>query len=294
LRDKAMFQKRLGKLREANVTIDRAKALVVAMEHELTPSSYQRTLGITLLDRAELEYLLGRFDAAEQSARQALGLLDRLKDAADAQPIDPLFAAAAVHYTALAQRERGNTDGALASHENAVGRVRALVGPKPGRGLLFWDQETRRERARTWARVADRRAAAVDDLADVISGAEKMVEDFPLDPLYRDGLATSYLRRGELHLLGGQFGLAAADLEKSLLLSKQLVERYPTQSAYLGTRGHTYLTLGRVFVAQGKPAEAGERLKKAAIVFKMGLEQDPDNVHHRRALDQAEREAAPP
>jgi eukaryotic-like serine/threonine-protein kinase len=295
LRDKAMFQKRLGRLREATATIDRAQVLVEALEHALPPSSYQRTLGLTLLDRADVEYLLGRFDAAEQSARQARDLLDRLKDAptGEAYPLDPLFAAMAVHYTAMALREQGKINDALASHDDSVARVRTLLGPKAGRGVVFWDQETRRERARTWARVADRRAAAIDDLAEVIKGAEKLVEDFPLDPLYRDSLAASYLRRGELHLLGGQLGPAAADLEKSLLQSRQLIDHYGKQSAYLGTRGQAYLVQGRLLATQGKAAEAREKLKNAAIVLKMGLDSDPDNIHHRRALDEAEREAAP-
>jgi tetratricopeptide (TPR) repeat protein len=199
----------------------------------------------------------------------------------------------AVHYVAIAQREQGKTDDALASHDSAVGRVRALAGPKAGRGVLFWDQETRRERARTWAGIVDRRAAAVNDLAEVIKGAEKLVEEYPHDPLYRDTLAASYLRRGELHVLLGQYEPAAADLDKSLALSRQVIDRYGAQSAYLGTRGLTYLALGRVSVAQGKAAEAAERFKNAITVLKKGLEKDPDNVHHRRALEQAEREAAP-
>jgi serine/threonine protein kinase/tetratricopeptide (TPR) repeat protein len=296
LRDQAMFQKRLGKLREATATIDRAKALADALEHELRPlSSYQRTLGTILLDRSDVEYLTGRFDASEQSARQAVALLDRLKDApaAEANPLDTLLAAMAVHYLALAQREQGKTDEALASHEAAVGRLRALVGPKAGRGVRFWNHETRRERARTWGGKEDRRAAAAEDLAEVVTGAEKLVEEYPHDPLYRDALAATYLRRGELHLLNGQIEPAAADLEKSLALSRRVIDSYGGQSAYLGTRGQTYVALGRVSVAQGKAAEAAERFKNAIIVLKRGLEKDPDNVHHRRALERAEREAAP-
>jgi tetratricopeptide (TPR) repeat protein len=199
----------------------------------------------------------------------------------------------AVHFLAIARREQGMPDAALASHDDAVARVRALRGPKAGRGVRFWDQETRRERAHTWAGVADRRAAAVEDLADVIQVGEKLVEDFPVDPLYRDALAASYLRRGELHLLRGQFGPAAADLDKSLSLSRYLIDHYGAQSAFLGTRGLTYLALGRVSVAQGKAAEAAERFNNAMTVLEKGLEKDPDNVHHRRALELAEREAAP-
>jgi tetratricopeptide (TPR) repeat protein len=290
----AMFQKRLGKLREATATIERAKGLAHPLEDLLRPSSFRRTLGTILLDRSDLEYLQGRFDASEQSARQAIDLLDLLKEAAvgDVNPLDPLLWAMAVHYLAIAQREQGKTDDALASHERAVGRLRALVGPKAARGVRFWDQETRRERARTWGGKADRRAAAAADLAEVISGAEKLVEEYPHDPLYRDALAATYLRRGELHLLLGQLGPAAADLEKSLALSRRVIDSYGAQSAYLGTRGQTYVALGRVSFALGKAAEAAERFKNAITVLKKGLEKDPDNVHHRRALEQAEREAA--
>src|SRR5207237_3606685 len=114
----------------------------------------------------------------------------------------------------------------------------------------------RRERARSWAATVNRRAAAVDDLAEVIQGAEKLVEEYPHDPLYRESLAASYLRRGELHLLLGQIELAAADLVKSRTLSRQVIDRYGQQSAYLATRGQTFLALGRVSVAPGQAADA--------------------------------------
>src|SRR5262249_62301541 len=71
LRDQAMFQKRLGKLREGIATIDRAKALADALADKLRPSSFHRTLGTILLDPSDLEYLLGPVDAAQQSSPQA-------------------------------------------------------------------------------------------------------------------------------------------------------------------------------------------------------------------------------
>jgi serine/threonine protein kinase len=295
LRDYAMFQKLLGKLREAAATIDRAKALTDGLENELSPTSFQRTMGTTLLDRSDLEYMLGRFDAAEQSARAALALLDGLKEAPadNAFPTDPLWVAVAEHFIAIAEREQGKTDDALAWHDKAIGHVRALVGRKPSRGVFYWDQETRRERDRTWARIPDRRAAAVDDLADVIKAAEKLVEEYTHDPHLRDAVAASYLRRGELYLLLGQLGSADEDLEKSLLLSRDVINHYGQQSAYLGTRGQAYLARARLSASQGKPAEAAKMLENAIAVLKRGLEKDPDNALHRLALEQAERAAGP-
>jgi serine/threonine-protein kinase len=295
VRDQAMFHKRVGRLLEATAALDRAAGLAEGLHGQLNESSYQRTRGTILLDRADVEHLRGQFAAAEQSARQAVDLLDLLKGAPSKQasPLDPLLAAMAVHLLALSQREQGKTTEALESHEDAVGRVRALTGPKAGRGVRYWDHEARRERAKTWASLADRRAAAVEDLDGVIQGAEKLVEDYPHDPLVKDGLAVAYLRRGELCLLLGQMGPAAADLDKSLALSRQVIDRYGEMSAYLGTRGQTFLALGRLAVASGKPVEAAERFKNAASVFRIALRQDPENYHHRRTADEIERESIP-
>jgi tetratricopeptide (TPR) repeat protein len=295
LRDQAMFHKRSGRLMEATAALDRAKALAEGLHGQLYESSYQRTLGTILLDRGDVEYLRGQFAAVEQSARQAVDVLDLLKGAPpeQANPLDPLLATMAVHFLALAQREQGKTTEAMKSHDDAVGRVQALAGPKAGRGVIFWDHETRRERAKTWAEVADRREAATDDLGTVIRGAEKLAEDYPHTPLYQDGLAEAYLRRGELYRHLGQLGPAEADLARSLAVSRQLIDRHGALSAYLGTRGQTYLALGRVSVANGKPIEVAERFKNAATVFRIALQRDPENYHHRRAADEIERELMP-
>ena len=150
-------------------------------------------------------------------------------------------------------REQGKTDDAVNSHDGAVARVRAPMGPNAGLGAGFWDQETRRERARTWAGIAERRAAAVDDLAEVIQGAEKLVEEYPHDPLYRDALAASYLRRGELRLLLGQVEPAEADLDKSLALSRKVIDSYGAQSQYVGRGGKRTSPSAGV----GRPGQCG-------------------------------------
>jgi serine/threonine protein kinase/tetratricopeptide (TPR) repeat protein len=295
LRDQAMFQKLRGKLREATAALDRAQALADGLKGLLPESSYRRTLGTILIDRFDVEYLRGQFKAAEQSARRALDLLDRLKEAptAETKLLDPLWATIAVHELAMAQRELGKTKEALESHEDAVARSKALAGPKAPRTMLFWEQDTRRERARTWADVPDRRSAGVEDLADVIKGAEKLVEEYPHAPLYRDALAVAYLRRGELLALLEQLPAAAADLDNSLKISRHVIDHYGQQSAYLRTRGLGYLALGRVLLAQQKSAEAAKQFGYATRVFQVAAERDPDNVHHRLGLEQAERAAAP-
>src|SRR5262249_59157587 len=108
-----------------------------------------------------------------------------------------------------------------------------------------------------------------------------------------DGLAASSVRRGDLHLLLEQFGPAAADIQKSLDLSRYVLDHYGSQSAYVETRGYTYLAQGRLLAAQGKADDAQETFKIAVKVMRIGLNKDPDNVHHRRGLDQPERGAAP-
>jgi hypothetical protein len=124
--------------------------------------------------------------------------------------------------------------------------------------------------------------------------AEKLVDDYPQVAFYREKLADAYLLRGELLTRLGQLVPAAAELAKSLAVSRVLLDRFGVLSDSMLVRGRTFLAIGRNRAAAGKNDEAIANWKNAAKVFELALKIDPENVHHRRGLEDAERALKPP
>jgi len=120
------------------------------------------------------------------------------------------------------------------------------------------------------------------------------MEEYPNVGFYREAVAAAYLVRGELLILLGQPGPAAAELTKSLTVSRELLDKFGVLSASMLVRGQTFLALGRARAAVGNPGEAVEECTKAAKVFELALKVDRDNFHHRRGLAEAERELKAP
>ena len=296
LSDRSTVERLTGKLRDASATLERAFKLADGPQGALPDSSYRRTLGMLLTDQSTVAYMLGQFEDMDRFSVRGRELQDQLKTAPadERQPYDPLFAAIAVHRQALARRELGRTAEAMAAHDDAVARMKALAGPKATRDERYWDCEARRERARTAVAVPERRAAAVADLAEVIPLAEKLIEEFPLVVHFRAGLAETYLYRGELLLSLNQPEPATAELTKSLAVSRELLDRHGVLTKSLLIRGNTFLALARARAAAEKPDEAAAHWKNAAKVFEVALTIDPDNFHHRRGRAEAERALKPP
>ncbi len=161
------------------------------------------------------------------------------------------------------------------------------------RDVRYWNCETRRELAWTAAAIPERRATGAADLVAVIQTAEKLMEENPYLSMCREGLATAYLRRGELLLLLGQQEPAVAELMKSLALSAITYEPQAMSGVQL-VRGQTYLALGRAKTAAGKTDEATAQWKLALKIFEKALMTDPDNFFHRRGRNEAERALRPP
>ncbi len=291
LSDRSTVERLTGKLRDASATLDRAFKLAEGPQDTLPDSSSRRTLGMLFADQSTVAYMLGQFDDVDRYSARGRDLWDQLKTAPtdERQPYDPLFAAMAVHRGALARRELGRTAAAMAAHDDAVARMKALAGPKATRDERYWDCEARRERARTAVAVLERRAAAIADLAEVLPLAEKLIEEFPEVSYYKAGLAETYLYRGELLLSLGQPEPATAELTKSLAVSRELLDRHGVLTKSLLIRGNTFLALARARAAAGKPDEAAAHWKNAAKVFEVALTIDPDNFHHRRGQTEAER-----
>lgn len=296
LADRAMLEKRMGKLRTSAATLDEAVQLAQEAQGSIASSSVRRTQAMIDLDRSSIAIALGRFDDAIRFAGQAGEHFDQLKfvPAGERLTIDPLFAVIAVTRVAVARRELSQIDDALKAHDDAVNRIKALIGPNANRDIRYWECEVRRERAKTLGTVPEKRAAAAEELIYVIRALEKLMEEYPNVAFYREATAAAYLGRGELLTLLGQPEPAATELAKSLTVSRELIDKFGVLSASMLVRGQTYLASGRAKDATGKREEAKDQWTKAAKVFELALKVDPDNFHHRRGLVEAERELKPP
>ncbi len=322
LGDLGALQRLMGKLNESAASLDRAVKIAEGLpamnfdayfgklpgmhkanEAELADNrrrfsnfAFDKTLGWTEVDRAKIAYYRGLFEDSARFATRAKERLDQLKLAPDEvrHAMDPLLAVIAVDHLAVAWRELGRTEEALAAHEDAIARMKSIVGPKASRDALFWGCEVRRARAQTAAAIPQRRAAEANELVEVGRLAEKLVDDYPQVAFYREKLAETYLIRGELLTLMGQLEPAAAELAKSLAVSRVLIDRFGVLSDSMLVRGRTFLAIGRERAAAGKNDEAIANWKNAAKVFELSLRFDSENFHHRRGLAEAERALKPP
>ena len=296
LTDRAMLEKRMGKLKVSAATLDEAGRLLDRVKEDLSASSARRTRAMIDLDRSTTAFALGQFQDTMRLAGQAGEGFDQLKavPAGERLAIDPLLAAIAMSRLAVARRELKLHAESVVAHDDAVARVKALAGPNATRDVRYWGCESRRERARTAGAIPDQRAAAVDDLIDVIRGLEKLMDDNPSVAFYREAVAAAYLVRGELLTLLGRPAEATAELTKSLAVSRVLIDKFGALSASMLVRGQTFLALGRARAAAGKSDEAAGHWKNAETVFRLALKYDADNFHHRRGLSDAEQELAPP
>ena len=317
LGDRSSIERHLGNLKVAAATVDRAAELAESLpgmdydhyyrwtmanlrikDSEIAKTRrlfedfvFHKTLGWVLVERAEIAFYRGLFEDSAKSASRAAALLDELKHAPPglAHAIDPVLAAIAVNHLAIARRELGQTAEALAAHDDAIARTKSMAGPAASRDEQFWGNEVRRERAQSASAIPERRAAEANNLVEVSRGLEKLVEDYPQDASYREKLAATHLLRGELLMLLGQLEPAAAELQKSLTVSRELLDRFGVLSDSMLVRGRAFLAVGRVRAAAGKNDEAAANWKNAAKIFEMSLKFDADNFHHRRGLAEAER-----
>ena len=80
------------------------------------------------------------------------------------------------------------------------------------------------------------------------------MEEYPNVVFYREAVAAAYLGSGELQLLLGRPEEAAAELTKSLAVSRELLDKFGILSASMLVRGQTFLAPG---AGPGRGREAG-------------------------------------
>jgi serine/threonine protein kinase/tetratricopeptide (TPR) repeat protein len=283
-RDFALLLKTLGRLKEAAEILDISIPQFEEMwRADPDHPSKQGTLAMMLLDRAELDFQLGSYADTERHARRSMELYAGLADkaAASPEPLDPLFRGMAEIRLAIALRELGRIDDALAFHDRVVERFAGIVKLSATREYLLEYHRAQAERAWTLAKMPDRQAAGVADLESAIVGFEKLAKQFPLFPAYLRSQGMGTLYRGRLKALLGQREAAAQDLNAAAEIFEGLVAKHPDIPVYRSFLGQTYMALGQLDTDSQKTAEW---YRKAREMLEGAVQRSPENVQDRKAL----------
>jgi len=243
------------------------------------------TLAMMLLDRAELDYLLGRFAETERHARRATELYAQVADraAADPEQLAPLFRGMAEIRLAVALRELGRFDDALAVHDWVVERFAGIIKLQTAatRHYLLEYHRAQAERAWTLARMPNRHASGLADLDSAIVGFEKLARQFPQMPAYPRSQGMGTLYRGQLKALLGQREAAAQDLNAAAQIFESLVGKYQDVPVYRSFLGQTYVALGQL---DTDPKKTAEWYRKAREMLAGAVQRSPENALDRKAL----------
>ncbi len=283
-RDFALFVKTLGRLREAMEILDVSIRLYEELVRESPDSANnQRNLAMMLLDRAELDYLLGGYIDTERGARRSKELYAQLAatPSANPEPLDPMFRGMAEIRQATALRELGRADDALAVHDQAVERLGGLAKLSATRDYLHQYYLAQAERAWTLARLPGRQAAGVAELDGAIAGWEKLAKQFPQVPAYQRWQGIGMLYRGRLKVLLDQRQAAVQDLSAAAKLFEGLVGKHQDIPVYRSSLGQTYMALGQI---AADPQTAAEWFRKARKALDEAMKQSPENFQDRKAL----------
>jgi tetratricopeptide (TPR) repeat protein len=284
LRDFGVHLQKLGRYQEAAHTLDDSIRLFEELQRTNPDESNNwRLLASMLVDRSVRALEMGKLAESEQASRKAAKLFAKLADTPGtrAELFDPHFHAMAEHNLAIALREQGRIDEAVAAHNSAVDRMAELIKITNIRDAWSFYHRTRTERAWTLARVPGRTARAIADLESAIAGWDKLIKqqgEIPID-LQRRGVASLYC--GRVKALQGQRDAAAKDLAAAAGILEGLVSKQPEIPVY-------HYDLGRIYMAIGQVAddrlEAANWYRKGREMLEAAVQRSPENAEYRQAL----------
>ena len=237
-------------------------------------SGSQRILANMLIDRADLDYQLGRFAESERTARRSVDLYAKLAETPGTrgETLDPLFRGMAERWLGMALRERGRIPEAITVFDAVVERFSALVKLSPDRNMVSQYHIAQAERARTFSRVANRYSQGVAELDSATAGLEKLGKQFPQAPAYLQWQAISTLYRGRLKILLGQSAAAAQDLKAAATIFEGMVKKYPDIPDYRSYLGQSWTLLGQLAANPSEAVQADRRERSHRALQEMALQ----------------------
>jgi tetratricopeptide (TPR) repeat protein/tRNA A-37 threonylcarbamoyl transferase component Bud32 len=305
LRDFGLLQKKLGRLDKAMESLDGPEgAIALATALEATDPerpAYVRIVAAALLARSSVEFLNGKHT---QSLETANGAAERfrklvaLSAGPGSHPYDRLLFAAALNLRAVNERELGRWKDAIASHQEAIRPLDAMM-KSPQRGVHLDDlrhylASCLYEQARTWAHFPERRKATEINFTAAETRWHGLAEFFGNSPDYREGQANALRQRGLLRLEDKRLDDGADDITKSAALLQSLVRRHPQIPAYRMSLCKTHEALSTFHRVRGKEQEATKDLQSALDGLDEVLRMAPDYAEAQRMRAKLQQELRPP
>jgi serine/threonine protein kinase len=282
--DYAGYLQKLGRFQQASAILDDSIHLYDGLlASQPGEPKYRRFLALALISRSDWESQVGRLAESERAARRSAELYAQLANTPGVrvEPVDPLFHAMAEHNLALALREQGRIDDALAAHDRAVERILGLTKISNSRDAWSFYHRARTERAWTWGKVPGRSEAAIAELESAILGWDKLIAQLGENPTDVERKAVAGLYCGRLKAQRGQRDAAEIDVTAAAASLEGLVRKQPEIPMYRYDLGRVYVALGQL---ARDPQEAAARYRKAHEMLDAAIKRYPENAPYRHAL----------
>jgi serine/threonine-protein kinase len=284
LRNQSQTLQSSGRLADARDALDRATEVSRQLP-EGGPDDGGRTLGSILLDRADLEIQLGRFDGALGSIDESLALLRPLNRRPEPHPVDPMLLGLALNSRGRALSGLGRPEEAEAAFDEGIALARDWLGRTEG------NIQHRIILSRNLDGLAALLAPRPGRLDEAEAAADEAIEHWRTIAgsadgyaRYRAALADALTFRGGLLLDDDRPEPAEEDLDAALDLLSRLLRESPEIPSYRGQAGRLFAGLARLSQRREAPAEALRRLEVAVAFLRLAVEASPEDDLERRGL----------
>ncbi|MCI0641181.1 MAG: protein kinase [Gemmataceae bacterium] len=296
VRDHGGLQIKLGRLREATGSFEKALKMTDEDKADEKKSHYRRRTALALRNLASIDYRKGMHQKSGVPAdniQRAVDLFRSLVEgpAEERNPYDPLLLAGAVNLSAMMDRHLDRLDDAQKKHAQAIQLLKGMLDGKPKMvneaDVVLFMSECQIEQCKSWAKVAKPKflAAAETNLGVAINKLAGLVRDYPKIPAYQEALAEAYRERGEVRLQAQNFQGAREHFQSAQKLLAPLVQKYPELPSLHSELGRTLLGLGKAARAL-KDDQRHPWFEQAAAELKSALARSPEDAQLQAVLDE--------
>jgi eukaryotic-like serine/threonine-protein kinase len=240
----------------------------------------RRDAAVACRRAADIQQMLGQFDAAAENYRRVIELTESLPaEDRDSPEIQVLQAGSYMNWGTIV-RGSGRVKEAEQHNRAALERFERLVQERPDDPTLL-NELAKAEHNRGLLFIKENPAEAESHYRRSAAIRTALVRDHPEEESYQASLAADYQDLGLLYKQTNRLAEAAALYPKAEALLRPLVDRHPAKRKYVLTLAILYVNWSYDLARAGRSQEALERLD-----FAVRLAED---AHRREPKDEAVR-----